>query len=98
MDTPTSLTIGSETTGVNTLNGDFVVTPLVANDHITVTAGGREISRLMLTNMSGQTVVSVNDLGTSGVIALGSLQDGLYIVTVQAEGNTYYQKIRKANK
>ena len=98
LDTPTSLTIGSETTGVNTLNGDFVVTPLVANDHITVTAGGREISRLMLTNMSGQTVVSVNDLGTSGVIALGSLQDGLYIVTVQAEGNTYYQKIRKANK
>ena len=95
---PTSLTIGNETTGVKTLNGDFVVTPLVANDHITVTAGGREITRLTLTNMGGQTVLSVNDLGTSGVIALGSLQDGLYIVTVQAEGNTYYQKIRKANK
>ena len=95
---PISLTIGNETTGINTLNGDFIVTPLVANDHITVTAGGREISRLTLTNMSGQTVVSVNDLGTSAVIALGSLQDGLYIVTVQAEGNTYYQKIRKANR
>jgi hypothetical protein len=80
------------------MNSELAVTPLVANDHITVSAGGRQINRLTLTNMGGQTVVSVNDLGTSGVIALGALQDGLYIVTVQAEGNTYYQKIRKANK
>ena len=95
---PTPLTIGNEGTGIKEMNSELAVTPLVANDHITVSAGGRQINRLTLTNMGGQTVVAVNDLGTSGVIALGALQDGLYIVTVQAEGNTYYQKIRKANK
>lgn len=94
---PTSLTIGGDATGVKALNSELAVTPLVANDHITVSAGGRQINRLTLTNMGGQTVLSVSDLGTNAVVALGALQDGLYIVTVQAEGNTYYQKIRKAN-
>lgn len=95
---PTLLTLGGAATGINTLNGDLSVTPLVANDHLTISAGGRQISRLTLTNVGGQTVLTVNDLGTEGVVTLGTLPDGLYIVTVQADGNTYYQKIRKANK
>ena len=95
---PMALTIGDESTGMRELYNELMITPAVARDHITVNAGGRYISRLTITNMKGVTVLSINDLGTGGTVTTGSLQDGLYIVTVQAEGNTYYKKIIKANK
>ena len=95
---PMTLTIGDESTGTRELYNELMITPAVARDHITVNAGGRYISRLTITNMKGVTVLSISDLGTGGTVTTGSLQDGLYIVTVQAEGNTYYKKIIKANK
>jgi hypothetical protein len=95
---PMTLTIGDESTGMRELYNELMITPAVARDHITVNAGGRYISRLTITNMKGVTVLSISDLGTGGTVTTGSLQDGLYIVTVQAEGNTYYKKIIKANK
>lgn len=95
---PMALTIGDESTGMRELYNELMITPAVARDHITVNAGGRYISRLTITNLKGVTVLSINDLGTGGTVTTGSLQDGLYIVTVQAEGNTYYKKIIKANK
>lgn len=95
---PYVMTLGGQTTGISELYDELKVTPLVARDHITVSAGGRNISRLTLTNLSGVTVLSLSDLGKGATVTTGMLADGVYILTVQAEGRTYYKKILKANK
>lgn len=95
---PCMLTIGSEATGisVSNLSGDFTVTPLVARDHITVTAGGNDINYLTLTDMSGRIVTSLRDLGTGATVTISTLPEGVYIVTAQAGGQTHYRKIVKS--
>ena len=93
---PMKLTLGEEATGISQLNRDVLIS--VAGDYITVNAGGKYISRLTLTNMSGVTVMTIRDLGIGATVTCKSLTDGMYIATVQAEGTTYYQKILKANK
>jgi len=95
---PFTLTLGGEATDIKQLYDGLTVTPAVAHDHITVSAGGMAISYLTLTNMNGVTVLTVTDLGKGGTIATGQLADGMYIVTVQAGGNTYYKKIIKTGK
>jgi hypothetical protein len=90
------LTLGNEATGLKQLNNDLSLK--MAGNYITVNAGGKYINRLTLTNMGGVAVLSVNDLGTGATITTGSLAEGMYIVTIQAEGKTYYEKILKANK
>lgn len=95
---PFTLTLGGEATDIKQLYDGLTVTPAVAHDHITVSAGGMGISYLTLTNMNGVTVLTVTDLGKGGTIATGQLADGMYIVTVQAGGNTYYKKIIKTGK
>ena len=95
---PFTLTLGGEATDIKQLYDGLTVTPAVAHDHITVSAGGMDISYLTLTNMNGVTVLTVTDLGKGGTIATGQLADGMYIVTVQAGGNTYYKKIIKTGK
>jgi hypothetical protein len=95
---PVALTLGNETTGLKQISNDLLITPLVAHDHITVSAGGRYINQLTITNMNGVSVIDIKNLGTGGVVTIGSLMEGVYIATVKAEGNTYYKKIVKANK
>ena len=97
---PCKMTIGGKTTGisVNNLSGGFTVTPLVAHDHITVTAGGNDINYLTLTDMSGRIVTSLRDLGTGATLTISTLPEGVYIVTAQAGGQTHYRKIVKSNK
>ena len=95
---PMALHIGKEATGVKDLWDKLTVTPQVFSDHITVSANGHNISKLTLTNMSGREVVRANNLGNSAVITTGSLSAGVYVVTVVADGQTYYKKILKANK
>ena len=93
---PTKLTLGSETTGMSEVNKDLLIS--IVGNAITVNAGGKIISSLTLTNMGGVTVLDVSNLGTGATITTGSLSDGMYIVTVKAEGKTYYEKILKCNK
>ncbi len=95
---PYLLTLGGETTDIQKLYNDLTVTPTVAHDHLTVSAGGRNIDRLTLTNTGGVQVVSVSNLGKGATVATGMLPDGVYILTVYAEGKTFYKKIIKANK
>ena len=95
---PFALTLGGETTGVDVLNSELTVTPAVAYDHITVSAGGRNIEYIALTNMAGTQVVAASNVGPKAVVATGSLAAGVYILTVKAEGKTYYKKMMKANK
>ena len=95
---PFALTLGGETTGVDVLNSDLTVTPAVAYDHITVSAGGRNIEYIALTNMAGTQVVAAANVGPKAVVATGSLAAGVYILTVKADGKTYYKKMMKANK
>ena len=95
---PLRLTLGQETTGITQLYAGLTVTPAVARDHITVNAGGNYINRLTLTAMNGVMVLSVADLGVGGTLTTGHLADGVYVMTVQAGGKTYYKKIIKANK
>ena len=93
---PTKLTLGNETTGMSEVNKDLFIS--IGSGYITVNTGGKNISSLTLTNMGGVTVLDVSDLGTGATITTGSLSDGMYIVTVKAEGKTYYEKILKGNK
>ncbi len=95
---PYTLTLGNKSTNIEQLYSELSVTPVVARDHITVSAGGRQISKLTMTNMGGQTVLSVSNLGKGATVTTTTLPEGMYIVTVQAEGQTYYKKILKANK
>jgi tRNA G18 (ribose-2'-O)-methylase SpoU len=93
---PMKLTLGSEATGISQLNRDLLVD--AAGNHLTINAGGKYINRVTLTNMGGVTVMSLSDIGTGATITTKSLADGMYIVTIQAEGKTYYEKILKTNK
>ena len=93
---PMKLTLDSEATGISQLNRDLLVD--AAGNHLTINAGGKYINRVTLTNMGGVTVMSLSDIGTGATITTKSLADGMYIVTIQAEGKTYYEKILKTNK
>ncbi|MBQ8158786.1 MAG: chitobiase/beta-hexosaminidase C-terminal domain-containing protein [Prevotella sp.] len=94
---PYALHIGKEATGIKELYDELEVTP-VFSDHITVSAGGRTISKMSLTNMSGRVVLIADNLGTGAVIPTGTLSEGVYVATVVADGQTYYKKILKVNK
>lgn len=95
---PYTLTLSGGTTDINELYSELTVTPYVAYDHITVTAGGHIISHISLTDMSGRTLFnrSINDKGAT--IVTTQLPEGIYIVTVVADGRTYYKKIIKTNR
>jgi hypothetical protein len=60
-----------------------------------VSASGRNISYVSLTNMGGRVVISVSDLGKGAIITTSQLPAGMYIVTVKADGQTFYKKIIK---
>jgi hypothetical protein len=94
---PYILNVVDQATEIETTSSDFIVSPLVAQDRITVSAGGRTITRLSIINMSGQTVLTISDFGKGGTIDVAQLPEGTYVLTVQAEGRTYYKKIVKAN-
>ena len=51
-----------------------------------------------MTNMGGRIVMRADNIRSGAVIPTGSLPEGVYIVTVVADGVTYYKKILKANK
>ena len=95
---PYSLIMGDETTSVDELYSDLTVTPYVAFDHISVTAGGHDISSLSLTDMSGRTLFRMDVNGKGATIATSQLPEGVYIITVVADGRSYYHKIVKTNK
>ena len=95
---PYALAIGTEASGVGAeeFNNEFSVTPTVVYDHITVSAAGRNISYLSLTNMGGRVVLTLSDLGKGATITTSQLPAGMYIVTVKADGQTFYKKIIKS--
>ena len=93
---PYALSVGNESTKVEELSSALSVTPNVIRDHITVSAAGRNISYLSLTNIGGRVVVSLTDLGKGATITTSQLPEGVYIVTVKADGQTFYKKIIKS--
>lgn len=95
---PMKLTIGRVTTDISQLYGELFVSPIVFRDHLSISVGGRYISRFTLTNMLGVNAMDISNIGTAGTITTTGLADGVYVLMVQAEGNTYYKKIMKASK
>jgi hypothetical protein len=95
-NTPYTLTADYGNLISQTPDDKLVVTPNVIHDHLTVSSRGCTISRLMLTDMGGRTVLIATDLGTGATIATASLPVGIYILTIVADGHTYYRKVRKA--
>lgn len=93
---PYTLTFDNGTVGIGNLYADVSVTPRVAYDHITVTIGGKDISRVSLTDMSGRTVVNMGTTGKEVTVPVALLPEGVYIVSVVADGQSYYQKIVKS--
>lgn len=94
---PFTLTIGSEATDINMLYQDVSISPHVAHDYIHVAAGGRQISRISLTDMSGRTVLNLSADHQEATVNIQTLPDGIYIVTVVADGRSNYQKIVKTS-
>lgn len=94
---PRLLTIGNETTAIETTASELTVTPMVFADHVSVSAP-QPMSMLTLTNMGGQQVVSLSSLGHAATLTTGQLPAGTYILTVKAGAETYYKKIMKAGK
>jgi hypothetical protein len=96
--TPYSLTIGNETTAIKQAAGKLMVTPVVFSDYITVSSGQDEISLLTLTNMNGQQVISLKQVGQQAKVATAQLPEGMYILTAKTANGVLYKKIMKANK
>lgn len=95
---PIMLSLGSTVTGIKETGDAFVVTPIVARDYISVSAGGQNINTLSVTNMGGQSLLVQTDLGKMATIAIGQLPEGVYVVTVKTDNQTYYKKITKTIK
>lgn len=97
---PTAFNLGeAKATGIGIVSdNDMNILPIVARDHFIINAGGRYISRITLTSMNGTTVMNLTDVGTGATVTTNSLPNGVYIITVQAEGETFYRKIVKANQ
>lgn len=95
---PIMLSLGSTATGIKETGDAFVVTPIVARDYISVSAGGQDINTLSVTNMGGQSLLVQTDLGKMTTIAIGHLPEGVYVVTVKTDNQTYYKKITKTMK
>ena len=91
---PYTLTLGGEVNKIDEVYSDFALTPDVANDHLTINLAGKEISRLTLTALNGQNMLSLKNVGKGATITTNSLPTGVYILSVQAEGQSYYKKIR----
>lgn len=95
---PMTLTMGGETTGMKALYDEVAIRTSLNGDYLSVNIGGKLIDRLTITNTAGVNMLSVSNLGTGATITTGQLPSGVYIITVRAEGHTYYKKIVKANR
>jgi hypothetical protein len=95
---PMMLTMGSDTTGMKALYDEVAIRTSLNGDYLSVNIGGKLIDRLTITNTAGVNMLSVSNLGTGATITTGQLPSGVYIITVRAEGHTYYKKIVKANR
>lgn len=84
-------------TGIDdvTIDGDLKIYPLPVRDKLNVTAGGKIISSVTLTSMSGSTVVKATKPVTIVTLDVSSLTPGIYIINVATEDKTYSRKIMK---
>ena len=94
---PFALNISGEATEIADLNAQLKVYPVVARDVVTVNLPSARIDRLALYNTGGVAVISMANLEAPAQINVSSLSEGVYIVVVTSQGNTYYQKIVKRN-
>ena len=98
-ETPVVLSLGNELSAITGRDNDRLnVSPAVAADHITITAGNQAIDLVTLTNMGGQTVMKQTDMGWGGTLHISTLPEGMYVVTVKAGGQTFHKKILKTAK
>ena len=96
-NTPFALHVSGEATEIADLNAQLKVYPVVARDVVTVNLPSARIDRLALYNTGGVAVISMANLEAPAQINVSSLSEGVYIVVVASQGNTYYQKIVKRN-
>lgn len=96
-NTPFALHVSGEATEIADLNAQLKVYPVVARDVVTVNLPSARIDRLAVYNTGGVAVISATNLEAPAQINVSSLSEGVYIVVVSSQGNTYYQKIVKRN-
>lgn len=78
-----------------TLNEGLQIYPLPVRDKLNVTAGGKVIKNVRLTNTSGTTVVTATRPVTFVSLDVSALTEGVYIINVATEDKTYSRKILK---
>lgn len=94
---PFALNISGEATEIADLNAQLKVSPVIARDVVTVNLPSARIDRLSVFNTGGVAVISMANIEAPAQINVASLSEGVYIVVVSNQGNTYYQKIVKRN-
>ncbi len=95
---PYTLQMGDEYTGIKEMESDLKIYPVVVSDRLYVSSGTKAIDRVSLTNIYGNIVLMQTHVEGSSGLKVNDLPDGVYIVTVVQDGETFYKKIVKVSK
>ena len=90
--------MGDEYTGIKEMESDLKIYPVVVSDRLYVSSGTKAIDRVSLTNIYGNIVLMQTHVEGSSGLKVNDLPDGVYIVTVVQDGETFYKKIVKVSK
>ncbi len=94
---PYTLNIGGATS-VSEIGTNWKVWPTVATDNLYLSLDGKTFDRVTLTDVYGHVALVKENVADGEAIRIGSLADGVYIITAVQGGDTYYKKIVKAGK
>ena len=92
---PVALHIGTPTK-VRTAKGDQPkVWPRLTSDKLNVRFTDHDLQRVTLTSAGGETMMRQKADSDEFTLHIGSMPKGIYILTVEADGKTYYFKVVK---
>ena len=91
---PLPLNMG--TTGLNELSAKGLrVYPTVTKDDVNISTSYGDLDRIEVLNANGQTMMSLQNMGSSTVISLSDLPDGIYMIRVATAAGTSTTKVVK---
>mgnify|MGYP002861418507 CR=1 FL=1 len=91
---PMVLTMG--TSGMNNLTVKGLrVYPTVTTGDVNVSTSYGDIESVEVLNAKGQSVMSLHNMGSSAVVSLGDLPDGIYMMRVTTDNGTSTTKVVK---
>ena len=92
---PLPLHIGSPTKVTAAKDSQPRVWPRSTSDKVNIRFNAHNIGRLTLTSARGETVMTDVANSDDTILHIGKLPKGIYILTVEADGKSYYYKLVK---